>query len=175
MALFSTRQDANDPGKMIRDAWTRLSRMPGGKWAFSRMIGTAAPYTGSMGARVNDLQDGHAEVELRDRRRVRNHLRCIHAVALANLAELTGSLAVGFGLPPGMRFIPIGLSIEYVKKARGTITATSDCVIEATNSEYELEAPISLKNPEGEEVAVAKLRIKVGPVRSSTVPAAGPS
>ena len=114
-------------GNFIRESWDRLTKVPGGAALFSRLVGVAAPYTGSMGARVVELRRGFARAELPDRRRVRNHLDCIHAIALANLAELTGNVAVAYSLPDDARFIVAGMSIDYLKKARGTITATSTC------------------------------------------------
>ena len=65
--------------------WRRLEPLPGGKWLFARMLGRSVPYTGSIGARIELLEPGHAQVSLRDHRAVRNHLNCIHAIALANL------------------------------------------------------------------------------------------
>ena len=126
--------DVNRKGNFVKSLWDRLSAIPGGKSIFSRLVGQAAPYTGSMGAHVVELGRGHARVELPDRRRVRNHLDCVHAIALTNLAELTGNAAMAYSLPDDARFIVAGLSIEYKKKARGTITGcllyTSDAADE---------------------------------------------
>ena len=68
------------------------------------------------------LRAGYAEVVMQDKRAVRNHLDCVHAIALANLAELAGNVALAYSLPDDARFIVSGIEIEYVKKARGTIT-----------------------------------------------------
>lgn len=170
MGLAATLQNAlpsiEKPGNFIRDAWDRLRRVPGGRAVFSRMVGTAAPYTGSIGARVVELREGFSKVELEDRRKVRNHLDCVHAIALANLAELTGNVAVAYTLPDDARFIVKGMHIEYVKKARGTITGTSHCPAIRDNAERELEIEVSMKDRGGTEVARAVLHTLVGPKKS---------
>ena len=150
-------------GNFIRDAWDRLRAVPGGRTAFSRLVGLAAPYTGTIGARVLELRKGYSRVELRDRRKVRNHLDCVHAVALANLAELTGNVAVAYSLPDDARFIVMRMSIEYLKKARGTILGTSTCPPIDDARERELEIEVSLTDASGAEVARATLATLVGP------------
>ena len=150
-------------GNFIRDSWDRLRKVPGGRAIFSRLVGVAAPYTGSMGARVTELARGTATVELPDRRRVRNHLDCVHAIALANLAELTGNVAVAYTLPDDARFIVAGMSIDYLKKARGTITGTATCPLFDSSAREEYEVEVSLRDRRGEEVAHATLRTLVGP------------
>ncbi len=148
---------------LIRDAWNLLANVPGGKAVFSRLIGRAAPYTGSIGATVVALRPGFAQVSLEDRRAVRNHLNCVHAIALANLAEVCGNVALAYSMPDDARFIVSGMSIEYRKKARGPLTATSDCPIPATSARFEYEVPVSIRDAAGDEVAHAVLRTLVGP------------
>ena len=85
------------------------------------------PYTGSIKARIVRLQPGHAQVRLPDKRRVRNHLNSVHAIALANVAELSTGLAVLSGMPAGINGILIGLEVHYLKKARGELIAECRC------------------------------------------------
>ena len=79
----------NSPGREMRKAWSRFQRFPAGDRLFSWALGRMVPYSGSIGAVVRELAPGHARVELADRRKVRNHLDSIHAVALMNLAEMS--------------------------------------------------------------------------------------
>ena len=147
----------------VRDAWDRLHKIPGGKTIFSKMVGRAAPYTGTIGAKVVDLSHGKSEVVLEDKPAVRNHLRCVHAVALVNLAELTGNVALAYSMPDDARFIVAGLEIEYIKKARGTITGTCECPPIESSERREYQVPVSMWNGAGEEVARCTLRTLVGP------------
>jgi acyl-coenzyme A thioesterase PaaI-like protein len=147
----------------MRAAWDRFRRLPFGERLFSWALGRMVPYSGSIGAVVRELSPGHARVELADRRKVRNHLSSIHAVALMNLAELSTGLALNTGLPDDARGILVRLTIEYVKKARGTLT--SECSVEApkTNERREVEVEAVIRDASGEVVAKAAARWLVGP------------
>ena len=153
-------------GAQLNRLWQTLSRVPGGKRVFSRLVGTIAPYSGTIGARVTRLEPGFAQVTLSDRRAVRNHLNSIHAVALVNLAEVTTGLAVMTGLPDDARGILKGLEISYLKKARGTLTAECRCDLPATSERKEYPIMGLLKNESGEIVAEATARWLIGPKRS---------
>lgn len=153
-------------GNVIRNAWDALEPVPGGKRLFSEFIGRAATYTGTIGAVVVELRQGFSRVEMKDRARVRNHLRCVHAIALANLAELTGNVAMGYSLPDDARFIVAGLSIEYVKKARGTITGECHAPVVTTSVREEYPVDVVMRDVSGDVVARATLRTLVGPKRA---------
>lgn len=163
LASLDPSRLAESPRNLVRDLWDRLSPLPGGKRAFSTLVGRAAPYTSTIHARVVELRRGHSEVVMRDRPSVRNHLRSVHAVALVNLAELTGNVALAYSLPDDARFIVAGLDIEYVKKARGPIRGVCDCPLPDTNERREYPVLVSMRDESGEEVARCTLRTLVGP------------
>ncbi len=163
--LDPSRGLAEQRGNFIRDAWDALHALPGGRRLFSRIVGRAAPYTGTIGAEVVTLERGHAKVVMRDRPGVRNHLRSIHAIALANLAELAGNVAVAYSLPDDARFIVRGMRLEYVKKARGTLTAESHPAIPATSEEKLYEVVVEIRDEAGALCTRAVLETLVGPKR----------
>lgn len=103
------------------DAYRRLSRLPFGRALFSRAVGFVAPYFSTIGPEVVDYGPGYAEIAMRDRRRVHNHIGTIHAIAMCNLAELCGGIAIDSALPKSLRWIPQGMTVKYVKKAKGRI------------------------------------------------------
>lgn len=151
------------PGERLRAAWRRLSPLPAGKTFFSLLVGRMTPYTGTLGARVAELEPGWCRVTLRDRRRVRNHLASVHAMALANLAELASGLAVLTGLPRGVQGIVTGFSISYVKKARGRLSA--ECRVSGLDvtAEREHEAAVTITDDQGDVVARATARWRLRP------------
>jgi uncharacterized protein (TIGR00369 family) len=148
---------------MVRDAWHLLHLLPGGNVLFSMLLGRVAPYTGTIGAVVTELAPGRAQVRLQDRPRVRNHLHSIHAVALVNLAELAGNVALAYSLPDDARFIVSGLEIEYMKKARGTIVAVGECPVPRSNARASYDVRVRMRDAAGDEVATATLHSLVGP------------
>ncbi len=163
LSLLSPKNIANGDRNVVRELWDLLAPLPGGKQVFSRAIGVAAPYTSTIGAKVELLRKGYGEVRLLDKPSVRNHLQCIHAVALANLAELTGNVALAYSMPDDARFIVAGLSMEYLKKARGTIRGICEVPVVSTNEKKEYLIEVSMRNTAGEEVARCTLRSLVGP------------
>ena len=148
---------------VVRNMWDRLSPLPGGKLIFSRLVGRMAPYTGTMRANIEELRDGYSRVTLVDRHAVRNHLASVHAIALANLVELTGNIAVAYTLPDDARFIVAGIRLDYVKKARGTITGECDCPLINTSAKQEYQVRVLLKDEGSDVVAEGTLRTLVGP------------
>ena len=149
-------------GRILR-WWSRLSPYPAGRLIFSLALGWIAPYSGTIGARVEELEPGHVRVSLKDRRRVRNHLKSIHAIALLNLGEIATGLAVLSKISANMRGIVVNMNAEYLKKARGKLTATANFEPAGPltdNTTFEVEA--LLKDQTGETVTIVRATWLIG-------------
>jgi acyl-coenzyme A thioesterase PaaI-like protein len=155
-AARAARRDAGHGARLLR-TWRRLSGFPGGAWLFSRMVGRVAPYTGSMRARVRAVEPGRAEVQLRDRPRVRNHLHSVHAIAIANLGELASGLAVLAAMPRDVRGIPTAIHVVYTKKARGTLTAVGTALLPPVEDTASAEAAADVTDGAGDTVATVRV------------------
>ncbi|MGJ0534773.1 MAG: hotdog fold domain-containing protein [Methylocystis sp.] len=93
---------------------------------FSTMIGQVAPYFASIAPQIVELRPGYAEVSFAKRREVLNHIGTVHAIALCNAAELAAGTMTDASIPAGCRWIPRGMSVEYLAKADGDIRAVAD-------------------------------------------------
>jgi len=133
--------------------WQWLSNKPMGRWLFNHLLRFINPYTGALKANVLNLKKGYAQLELKDRRGIRNHLNSIHAIALTNLGEFTSGLALISLFSERMRGIPIDIHVEFLKKARGTLQA--ECTAQLPFFEEEINHTVvaNIMNTEQEQVA----------------------
>lgn len=147
--------------------WRRLNALPLGRRLFNRMVGFTVPYAASIRPDILTIEPGLAQARIHDRRFVRNHLRSIHAVALINLAEMTANLAMMSVQPRDGRWIVTGLDTEFVKKARGPVTA--ECRIGELDwsRSQDVTGEVALRDQAGDVVMIARPRWRIGPVAAS--------
>src|SRR6185295_4837649 len=141
--------------------WQRLARWPLGNWMFSRAVCFKAPYFGSISPLIVKLENGRCEATIADRRGVHNHIGTVHAIALCNLAELCAGVMTDASLPKGMRWIPKGMTVLYLKKASGRMRGVATPTIAMVTSEtgYELPVNVDVFDPAGERVFNADIRM----------------
>jgi acyl-coenzyme A thioesterase PaaI-like protein len=131
--------------------WSALAEKPGGKWLFSRLVCSKAPYFASIRPRFEELRPGFCEVHMRKRKSVLNHIGTVHAIAMCNMAELAGGTMTDVTVPATHRWIPKGMTVEYLKKATqdliavATPAATFDW---PTAGEYPVSVAVSQRDGE---------------------------
>ena len=111
------------------------------------------------------LEPGRCEVRIRDRRRVHNHIGTVNAIALCNLAELGAGVMTDATIPADMRWIPKGMSVEYLKKAAGTMRgiATPELATPVSDGGQEWPVKVEVVDDAGETVFRARVLMWVSP------------
>ena len=104
-------------------AWQRMPQWFGGKWIFSRLVCLKAPYFASIRPRFKALCPGYCEVHIKKRRAIPNHIGTVHAIAMCNMAELASGTMIDVTIPVTHRWIPKGMTVEYLKKAKTSLRA----------------------------------------------------
>jgi acyl-coenzyme A thioesterase PaaI-like protein len=145
--------------------YQKMSGWPFGHWLFSKAVCFKAPYFGTIAPRIIRLENSRCEAVIRDRRAVHNHIGSVHAIALCNLAELCAGVMTDASLPKGMRWIPKGMTVSYLKRANGLLHATATPVIPiiATSAGYDLPVNVDVLNAAGETVFNAEIRMWLSP------------
>lgn len=152
----------------VLQLYRKCETLPLGKWLFSQLVCWKAPYFASISPRILRLEPGRGEARIAHRRGVTNHLGTVHAIAMCNLAEFIGGLATDVSIPASMRWIPRGMTVEYLKKAQGTLhaVATFDQPPHAADAGYALPARVQITDPGGETVFRAIIDMWVSPKRT---------
>ena len=147
--------------------YRKMQRWPLGGWLFSRAVCFKAPYFGTVHPRFEALEPGRCEASIPDRRGMHNHIGTVHAIALCNLAELCAGVMTDASLPPDMRWIPKGMTVSYLKKAKGRLrgVATPDIPIVSASEGYDLPVNVDVTDAAGDRVFHATIRMWLSPKR----------
>ena len=137
-----------------------LSRFPFGKFIYSKLVNYYAPYTGTIRAVVTNLVPGLCTTEMKDRRSIQNHLHTVHAIALCNLCEMTMGLMVDATIPHHLRWIPRGMNVQYIKKARGRLSGRS-WIDPVAFTPGNLSIPVEIHDMSGDLVVRADIILSV--------------
>jgi acyl-coenzyme A thioesterase PaaI-like protein len=149
----------------VLEIYGMLTRWPLGHWVFSKAVCLKAPYFGSISPTITRLENGRCEARIKDRRAVHNHIGTVHAIALCNLAELCAGLMTDASLPDGMRWIPKGMTVSYLKRAKGRMHATATPVIAIVPASegYDLPVNVDVLDDAGDKVFHAEIRMWLSP------------
>lgn len=102
-----------------------------------------------------------ASVSMTQRWAVQNHIKTVHAIAMCNLVEMAMGLVAESTIPSHLRWLPMGMDIDYLKKATGTLTATSKIdpktFFELPKYPGEVRLPVEVTNAAG--VVVSKAHV----------------
>jgi acyl-coenzyme A thioesterase PaaI-like protein len=106
--------------------YRRLEAYQQGRRLFSLVFEQAAPYFRTARPRFTELRPNYAELRHAKRRRVQNHLGTVHVIAICNGLEAAMGALAEATVPRGRRWIPKGMSVEYIAKATSDIRCIAE-------------------------------------------------
>jgi acyl-coenzyme A thioesterase PaaI-like protein len=151
------------PNRLARTV-ARFDRLPAAlrPAALSLALGNAVPFAGTAGLRFERVTPGEVIVSLRNRRRVRNHIRGLHAAAMALLAETATGFCVGLNLPDDRLPLIKTLKVDYLRRAQGDMRAVATLrpeQVEAirTQPKGEVTVPVTITDSSGPDPIRAEM------------------
>jgi acyl-coenzyme A thioesterase PaaI-like protein len=121
----------------LLDLWNRASSLPQGRRGFSLMFSRRAPYFATVRPLFIDIRPNYAELRIKKRRGVQNHIGTVHAIALCNGLEAAMGALAEASIPADKRWIPKGMDISYTAKADSDVR----CIAETDPEQWESEDP----------------------------------
>ncbi len=143
--------------------WNRIRHLPGGRWLFSQAVCWRAPYFRSVHPTIIALAPGRCEVVAPNRRSSHNHLGTYHAIASCNLAELAGGLMTDSTIPSTHRWIPAGMTVEYLSKAETDMRAIAvlEEIPEFGDQPATIVVPVDVETADGTVAVRARISMHV--------------
>ncbi|NQD38240.1 DUF4442 domain-containing protein [Permianibacter sp. IMCC34836] len=135
------------PNRLSR-LFTRCKSLPAPlqSFAMSFLFGSAVKFFATARIRITEAEHGRVIMVIRNRRKVQNHIKGVHATAMALLAESATGLVLGMSLPDDKLPLMKTMKVNYVKRAQGDLKAI------ATLSPEQLRA---IENDERGDIVIA--------------------
>ena len=141
--------------------YNKLHGLPMGKCIYSKLVCLMAPYFKTIKPRFVDWKPGYCEIKMNNRRAVRNHLNSVHAIAMCNLCELAGGMALDAALPPNLRWIPRGMNVDYIKIARTNLKGVCSIPGNTIPAQGAIPVTVSVTDTAGIEVMKAVINMHI--------------
>jgi len=146
----------------ILDNYNKLKDQQGGKKQFSEIVCQITPYFKTIEPEVVELREGYGAWKMHKRREVENHIGTVHAIACCNLCEITAGLTIEVSIPEHKRWIPMGMQVQYLKKAKTDLVAECNIGEPEWDSIDKLDIDVYVKDEKGQVVVAAVISMKVG-------------
>lgn len=133
-----------------------------GPWATNVVLGRVVPFVGTSGLRYEVLSGQRVVVRIRNQRKVQNHIRGVHAAAMALLAETATGFCVGMNLPDDKLPLIKTMKIDYVRRSQGDMVAEASLRPEQieqilTQDKGEVVVPVVIRDESGEQPIQAEM------------------
>jgi uncharacterized protein (TIGR00369 family) len=139
-----------------------------GNEIFTKKLCEIAPYFSTIDPQFVHLRPNYAEVTMPNTKKVHNHLGTVHAIAMCNLAEITGGLLTDVSIPDTFRWIPIGMNVKYLAKATTDIRAIAEGTGIDWDQKGDKDVVVKITDTNGLEVCRATVIVKISLKKGET-------
>ena len=156
----------------VLDLWKKTSALPLGDRVFSIAFSQKAPYFATIRPRFTVVEPNRAELVIRKRRGVHNHIGTVHAIALCNGLEAAMGALAEASIPPGKRWIPKGMEVAYTAKADSDVT----CIAETDSAQWtsgDPDLPVRVRGVRRDGTVVVEGTIRLWLSDKPAAPTAG--
>ncbi len=125
-------------------------------WLLNYLLGSTIKFVGTAGVKCESLSREQSVWTLKNRKKVRNHIKGIHAAAMGLLAETATGMVVGMNVPDDRTPVIKSMKVNYLKRATGDLRAVAELSGEQIqaiidNEKGELLVPVTVTDSEGKQ------------------------
>ncbi|RMF13488.1 MAG: DUF4442 domain-containing protein [Gammaproteobacteria bacterium] len=136
----------------------KIARVP----VMSTFFGRAVKFAGTAGIEVEELTYSRCIVNLKNKKKVQNHIGSVHAVACALIAESATGFMVGINIPASSVPVIKTMKLDYVKRAKGDMRAEATLTPEQieqmrTTEKGETSVKVVITDGEGKEPVIGEM------------------
>ncbi|POA98356.1 DUF4442 domain-containing protein [Chromobacterium sinusclupearum] len=142
----------------------KVGKLPVG-WrrpVLSMMFGKIVPFLATAGLRFEEVGHDRLTVSIRNRKKVQNHIRGVHAAAMALLAETSTGFVVGMNMPDDKLMLLKSMKVNYIKRSQGDMRAVATLTPQQIQSMYdqdkgEVLVAVNVTDESGESPIVCEM------------------
>jgi acyl-coenzyme A thioesterase PaaI-like protein len=132
------------------------------RWARSKAFGKYVKFAGTAGIDFEEVSTERVICHIRNVAKNQNHIKGVHAAAMALLAETATGFAVGMNLPDDKLPLLKSMKVNYVKRSQGDMKAIAALTAEQISQVRTLEkgdvtVPVTVTDEAGNEPIVCEM------------------
>ncbi|NVJ51170.1 MAG: DUF4442 domain-containing protein [Gammaproteobacteria bacterium] len=125
-------------------------------WLLNYLLGSTIKFVGTAGVKCQTLTREESVWTLKNRKKVRNHIKGVHAAAMGLLAETATGMVIGMNVPDDRTPVIKSMKVSYLKRAAGDLTAVAKLTGEQIqyildNEKGEMLVPVEVTDSEGKQ------------------------
>lgn len=149
---------AKDKPTKVMSLYNRVTNLPFGNKIFSILVARMAPYFSTINPLITVLKPNYCECLIKKGKRVHNHIKTVHVIAICNGLEMAMGVMAEASIPKHLRWIPKGMSLDYTAKANSDIR----CVAKVEPEQWqEGDLLVEVTAYDNNDVVVVKGHIKL--------------